>query len=234
MITLRPASERGRTRLPWLDGRHSFSFGDFVDPVHHRFRALRVINEDRVAPGGGFDTHAHRDMEILTWVLEGALAHEDSLGNGSTIRPGELQRMTAGTGVTHSEKNPSKTEPVRLLQIWIMPDKHGLKPEYEQREFADAKGMVLLAARDGRDGAVTIHQDANVWLARPGDGGSIDMLMDTTRGLWVQVARGAFELRAGKKVIQLVAGDGAAVEAVESVRLTGRGATAEALLFDLA
>jgi len=234
MITLRPASERGRTRLPWLDGRHSFSFGDFVDPVHHRFRALRVINEDRVTPGGGFDTHAHRDMEILTWVLEGALAHQDSMGNGSTIRPGELQRMTAGTGVTHSEKNPSKTEPVRLLQIWIMPDKHGLKPEYEQREFADGKGMVLLAARDGRDGAVTIHQDANVWLARPGDGGSIDMLMDPTRGLWVQVARGAFELRAGKKVIQLVAGDGAAVEAVESVRLTGRGAMAEALLFDLA
>jgi len=234
MITLRPASERGRTRLPWLDGRHSFSFGDFVDPVHHRFRALRVINEDRVAPGGGFDTHAHRDMEILTWVLEGALAHEDSMGNGSTIRPGELQRMTAGTGVTHSEKNPSKDEPVRLLQIWIMPDKHGLKPEYEQRDFPDARGMVLLASRDGRDGSVTIHQDASVWLARPGDGGSIDMLMDTTRGLWVQVARGAVELRAGKKVIQLVAGDGAAVEAVESVRITGRGATAEALLFDLA
>ena len=234
MITLRPASERGRTRLPWLDGRHSFSFGDFVDPVHHRFRALRVINEDRVAPGGGFDTHAHRDMEILTWVLEGALAHEDSMGNGSIIRPGELQRMTAGTGVTHSEKNPSKDEPVRLLQIWIMPDKHGLKPEYEQRDFPDARGMVLLASRDGRDGSVTIHQDASVWLARPGDGGSIDMLMDTTRGLWVQVARGAVELRAGKKVIQLVAGDGAAVEAVESVRLTGRGATAEALLFDLA
>ncbi len=234
MITLRPASERGRTRLPWLDGRHSFSFGDFVDPVHHRFRALRVINEDRVAPGGGFDTHAHRDMEILTWVLEGALAHEDCLGNGSTIRPGELQRMTAGTGVTHSEKNPSRNEPVRLLQIWIMPDKHGLKPEYEQRDFPDAKGMVLLASRDGRDGSVTIHQDASVWLARPGDGGSIDMLMDVTRGLWVQVARGAFEVRAGKKVIQLVAGDGAAVEAVESVRVTGRGATAEALLFDLA
>ena len=234
MITLRPASERGRTRLPWLDGRHSFSFGDFVDPVHHRFRALRVINEDRVAPGGGFDTHAHRDMEILTWVLEGALAHEDSMGNGSIIRPGELQRMTAGTGVTHSEKNPSKDEPVRLLQIWIMPDKHGLKPEYEQRDFPDAKGMVLLASRDGRDDSVSIHQDANVWLARPGDGGMIDMLMDPTRGLWVQVARGAVELRAGKKVIQLVAGDGAAVEAVESVRITGRGATAEALLFDLA
>jgi quercetin 2,3-dioxygenase len=233
MITLRPASARGRTKLSWLDGRHTFSFGDYVDPVHHRFRALRVINEDRVAPGGGFDTHAHKDMEILTWVLEGAREHKDSMGNGSTIRPGELQRMSAGTGVTHSEKNPSKTEPVRLLQIWILPEKNGLKPEYEQRDFAEAHGLTLLAARDGKKGAVTVHQDASVWLARPADAKPVDLAMDPARGLWVQVARGTIELRAGKKVVELVAGDGAAVEAVEDVRVTARGATAEALLFDL-
>ena len=234
MLHVRNAADRGHSAIGWLDSWHTFSFADYHDAKHMGFRSLRVINDDKVAGGAGFGMHPHQDMEIITYMLDGSLAHKDSMGNGSTIRPGELQRMTAGTGVTHSEKNPSKTEPVRLLQIWIMPDKHGLKPEYEQREFADGKGMVLLAARDGRDGAVTIHQDANVWLARPGDGGSIDMLMDPTRGLWVQVARGAFELRAGKKVIQLVAGDGAAVEAVESVRITGRGATAEALLFDLA
>jgi quercetin 2,3-dioxygenase len=234
MITLRRASQRGRTRLPWLDGRHTFSFGDYVDPIYHRFRTLRVINEDRVAPGGGFDTHAHRDMEILTWVLEGTLAHKDSLGNGSTIRPGELQRMTAGTGVTHSEKNPSRDEPVRLLQIWIMPEQHGLKPEYEQRDFGDVRGLRLLAARDGREGAVTVHQDARVWLARPEVESSIELPLDPLRGLWVQTARGKLELRSGEKVLELAPGDGAAVEAVEAVRIVGRGANTEALLFDLA
>ncbi len=149
MLTLRPASERGRTRLDWLDGRHTFSFGEYVDPEHHHFRALRVINEDRVAPGGGFDTHGHHDMEILTWVLQGELLHRDSLGNGSTIRPGELQRMTAGTGVLHSEHNASRADPVHLLQIWLQPESKGLAPGYEQRAFAPAgrRGRLQLLPR---------------------------------------------------------------------------------------
>src|SRR5256886_2212453 len=168
MITLRPAEQRGLTRLDWLDSRHSFSFDRYHDPRHMGFRVLRVINEDRVAPGSGFPTHSHRDMEILTFVLEGALEHKDSLGNGSVIRPGDVQRMTAGTGISHSEFNPSRTEPVHFLQVWIHPEQEGLKPGYEQRAFPDAerRGQLrLVASRNGSDGSVTIHQDVKLYDA---------------------------------------------------------------------
>ncbi len=233
MIHLRPASSRGRTRTSWLDGRHSFSFGEYHDPAHMGFRSLRVINEDRVAPAGGFDTHGHRDMEILTWVLEGTLQHRDSLGNGAPIRPGEMQRMTAGTGVLHSELNPSDEQPVHLLQIWILPERKGLQPGYEQRSFADARGLALLASRDGRGGSVTIHQDADVWLARPAGGASLELPLSPRRGAWVQAARGALVLRAGDEpAVELAQGDGAAVEGAAGLTLSGSGA--EALVFDLA
>src|SRR5918996_3817026 len=166
MITVRPSSKRGSSKFDWLDSRHTFSFGDYYDPQHMGFSDLRVINEDRVAAGAGFPTHAHRDMEIITYVLEGALEHRDSLGTGSVISPGEVQRMSAGTGVRHSEYNASKTEPVHLLQIWIEPARAGIAPGYEQKTFAEAQRqgqLRLIAAADGRDGAVTIHQDAAVY-----------------------------------------------------------------------
>jgi quercetin 2,3-dioxygenase len=234
MITLRPSSDRGRAQLPWLDGRHSFSFADYHDPAHMGFRALRVINEDRVAPAGGFDTHGHRDMEILTWVLEGTLQHQDSLGNGAPIRPGELQRMSAGTGVLHSELNPSRERPVHLLQIWILPERRGLPPGYEQRSFAEARGLTLLASADGRDGSLTIHQDADVWLARPAAGATLELPLRPGRGAWVQVARGGLTLRAGDGPgVELGQGDGAAVEKAPGLLVTGHG-ECEALLFDLA
>src|SRR5438067_2753920 len=168
MITLRPAEARGRTALDWLDSRHTFSFSDYYDPEQMGFRSLRVINDDRVAPGGGFGTHGHRDMEILTYVLEGALEHRDSLGTGSVIRRGDLQRMSAGTGIRHSEFNPSPSEPVHFLQIWLLPERSGLRPGYEQKTFPDAEKrgrLRLVAARDGREGAVTIHQDVDLYAA---------------------------------------------------------------------
>jgi len=233
MITPRRASDRGRTRTSWLDGRHTFSFGEYHDPGHMGFRSLRVINEDRVAPAGGFDTHGHRDMEIITWVLEGTLQHKDSMGIGAPIRPGEVQRMTAGTGVLHSELNPSRDQPVHLLQIWILPESRGLHPGYEQRSFADARGLALLASRDGRDGSVTIHQDADVWLARPA-GATLELPVRAGRGAWVQAARGALTLRAGDgAAVELAPGDGAAVEDEPGLTIAGRG-DAEALVFDLA
>ena len=231
MLTLRPASERGRTRLPWLDGRHSFSFGEYHDPAHHHFRALRVINEDHVAPGGGFDTHGHRDMEIVTWVLEGELLHRDSLGHGSTIRPGEAQRMTAGAGVLHSEHNASRERPVHLLQIWLVPERKGLPPGYEQRAFdpAGRRGRLqLLAARDGRDGAVTIHQDAELWCAELDGSERATLPLRPGRGAWVQVARGELEVNGTR----LAAGDGAALEGEAAVELSG-GRGAQVLVFDL-
>src|SRR5436309_2284250 len=166
MITIRSADERGVTEFGWLDSRHSFSFGDYHDPEHMGFRSLRVINDDRVRPGQGFGMHPHRDMEILTWVLEGALEHKDSMGSGSLIRPGEIQIMSAGTGVLHSEVNPSDTEPVRLLQIWLLPEKRGLPPRYDQRRFEDRELRARLrpiATPDARDGSVLIHQDASVY-----------------------------------------------------------------------
>jgi redox-sensitive bicupin YhaK (pirin superfamily) len=232
VITLRPANERGRTAIDWLDSRHSFSFGDYYDPAHLGFRSLRVINDDRVAPGGGFGRHPHRNMEIVTYVLEGALEHRDNLGTGSVIRAGDVQRMTAGTGIYHSEFNPSAAEPVHFLQIWLLPEELNLRPGYEQRsaaELAAGGPLRLLASRDGRDGSVSVRQDVDLFAARLSDGEAVSHRLRPERGAWVQVTRGEVELN-GRR---LRAGDGAAVEDEDELRLTA-AAAAEALVFDLA
>jgi hypothetical protein len=231
MITIRPAEERGHTDLGWLDSRHTFSFGDYHDPAHMGFRDLRVINDDGVLPGKGFGTHGHRDMEILSLVLSGALEHKDSMGTGSVIRPGDVQRMTAGTGVTHSEYNPSKTEGVHFLQIWILPEKAGLKPGYEQKSFPDdeRRGRLrVVASRDGRDGSLTIHQDAAVYVGRLEPGETVAHPIGKGRHAWVQVARGRVML--GDRPLE--AGDGAAVSGEPSITLAGKE-TADVLVFDL-
>ena len=232
MITRRPADERGVTRVDWLDSRHTFSFNEYYDPRHTEFRALRVINDDRVAPGGGFPTHGHRDMEILTWVLQGALEHKDSTGSGGVIAPGDIQRMSAGTGILHSEFNHSARETVRLLQIWIQPERRGLAPGYEQRRFEDAElagGLRLIAAPDAAGGAVKIHQDARVYAARLAAGEEASHALATGRHAWVQVARGAVTLNG----VALVDDDGAAVSDETGLKIVA-GEAAELLLFDLA
>jgi hypothetical protein len=232
MIRIRKAEERGGAEHGWLDTRHSFSFADYDDPDHTQFRSLRVLNEDRVAPASGFPPHGHSDMEILTVVLEGALRHRDSMGTTSVIRPGEVQRMTAGTGVVHSEMNESRTEPVHLLQIWILPEREGLEPGYEQKAFPveERRGRLRpVASRDGRDGSLTIHQDATVYAGRFGPGEEATHPLGKGRHVWVQVARGNIELD-GKP---LSAGDGAAISGEPSVRMRGVS-DAEILLFDLA
>ena len=232
MITLRQSQERGHANHGWLDSYHTFSFANYYDPSHMGFRSLRVINEDRVQPGKGFGTHGHRDMEILTYVLEGALEHKDSIGNGEIVRPGEVQRMSAGTGIMHSEFNPSATEPVHLLQIWILPDRQGLEPSYEQKAFsvAERQGKLrLIAAKDGRDGAVTIHQDVNLYSAilQPQD--RVTYQLQPNRYAWLQVARGAVALNGHS----LNAGDGVATSAAELLEISS-DRDAEILLFDLA
>ncbi len=232
MITIRPSDERGVAEFGWLKSRHTFSFGHYHDPGHMGFRSLRVINDDWVAPGAGFDTHGHRDMEIVTYVLEGALEHKDSLGTGSVIRPGEVQRMTAGTGIMHSEFNHSKSEFVHLLQIWIEPERTGLAPGYEQREFAldERRGALrLVASRDGRDGSVTIHQDAALYAAVLAADESVSHELAPGRHAWVHVARGAANLNGHP----LVEGDGAGVSDELRLDITAQ-ADAEILLFDLA
>ena len=231
MITIRKAKERGHADHGWLDTYHTFSFADYWDPQHMSWGPLRVINEDRVAPGSGFPTHAHRDMEIITCVLEGALEHRDSLGTGSVIRPGEVQRMSAGTGVRHSEYNASKTDPVHLLQIWIEPAGTGIAPGYEQKTFADneRRGRLrLIAAPDGRDGAVTIHQDAAVYATTLARSERVDHALAPGRLAWLQVARGAVLLN-GERLEQ---GDGAAIDHERTLTLEALE-PAEALLFDL-
>jgi quercetin 2,3-dioxygenase len=232
MITIRNAAERGHFDHGWLDTYHTFSFADYYDPRHMGFRTLRVINEDRVQPGRGFPTHAHQDMEIITYILQGALEHKDSMGTGSVIRPGDVQRMSAGTGVTHSEYNASKTEPVHLLQIWILPERRGLPPGYEQQAFPEAERrgtLRLVASRDGRAGSVTIHQDAEVYAGMLGNGHGVQHQLRPGRHAWVQVARGAVTLNG-----QLLhAGDGAQVGQEERLSFTA-GGDAEILLFDLA
>lgn len=232
MLTLRPARERGRTRIEWLDSWHTFAFGDYVDSQWHGFRTLRVINDDVIGPAGGFGTHPHRDMEIITYVLSGALEHRDSLGNGSVIRPGDVQRMTAGTGIRHSEFNPSPTEAVRLLQIWLFPNQKGLTPGYEQQNFpaSDKRGKLrLIASTDGRDGSVTFHQDADVYasLLEPGEQVSHDLRPG--RHAWLQVATGKVTVNGQT----LEEGDGAALSEESRVTVTA-DSPAEILLFDLA
>jgi quercetin 2,3-dioxygenase len=231
MITVRPASERGRTQIDWLDSRHSFSFGDYYDPNHMGFRSLRVINDDRVAPDAGFGTHGHRDMEIITYVLQGQLEHRDSLGTGGVLRRGDVQRMTAGTGIRHSEFNPSKTEPVHFLQIWLLPERPGLTPGYEQKTFAetDKRGRLrLIAARNVRDGVLKVHQDVELFASVLSDNDAVTHDLGSGRFAWVQVAKGKIELN-GKPLAE---GDGTAVIDESHLELKARGA-AEVLLFDL-
>jgi quercetin 2,3-dioxygenase len=229
MIEVRPSEERGHNQLPWLDSHFTFSFDQYYDPDHVQFRSLRVINEDVVAPGQGFPMHPHRDMEILTWILEGALEHRDNTGGSGVIRPGELQHMTAGSGVMHSEFNPSPRDAVHLLQIWIVPDRRGLKPGYEQLSFADSELRNKFALVAGPQAPITIHQDANLYIARLDKGAQAEHSLEPDRHAWVQVARGAIEVN-GK---QLQAGDGAAVSNESRVRVTAQKPS-EVLVFDLA
>jgi redox-sensitive bicupin YhaK (pirin superfamily) len=230
MITVRKAGERGHASFDWLDTWYTFSFADYHDAQHMGFRALRVINDDTIAGGGGFGTHSHRDMEIITYVLSGALEHKDSMGNGRIIRPGEVQYMAAGTGVAHSEFNPSPTEPVHLLQIWILPGHKGAKPVYAERTFAKAApGQIYLAAsKSGRDGSIPINQDADVFIGKLGVGDRISHILKPGRHGWLQITEGEVELNG----LPLKAGDGAAVSKETSVHLTGKS-SAQVLFFDL-
>jgi hypothetical protein len=232
MITIRQAQERGHANHGWLDSHHTFSFANYYDPKHIGFRTLRVINEDRVSPSNGFGTHGHRDMEIITYVLEGALEHKDSIGTGSVIQPGEVQRMSAGTGILHSEFNHSQTQPVHFLQIWLLPEKKGLSPSYEQRNFSPAKTpgkLHLVAARDGRENAVTVHQDVDLYAADLKEGDRISYTLKPQRHAWVQVARGTITLNS----LPLNTSDGAAISEETDVVIEATK-DAEILLFDLA
>jgi len=231
MIRIRPSDERGSAELDWLQSRHTFSFADYHDPRYMGFRTLRVINEDRVAPGKGFGLHPHRDMEIVTWVLSGALEHRDSLGNGSVIRPGDAQRMSAGSGIVHSEMNPSPDEPVHLLQIWILPEKRGITPGYEERRFDEASRrgkLKLIASPDGAEDSLVIHTDARVYdgVLDRGDEVALDL---TGRHAWAQIARGGVRLASGEQLSQ---GDGAAWSGEPELRLVATE-PAEVVVFDL-
>jgi redox-sensitive bicupin YhaK (pirin superfamily) len=231
MINIRKSEERGHVNHGWLDSYFTFSFADYYDPKQVQFRTLRVLNDDRIAAGAGFPEHPHRDMEIITYVLEGGLAHRDSMGNGSVIRPGDVQYMSAGTGVTHSEFNASKTGPAHLLQIWMLPEKKGLKPVYGQKNFPDGEKcgkLRLVASPDGRDGSVTIRQDNELYATVLGAGESVRHELEPDRHAYVQVARGSVKLNG----TELQEGDGAAISAEKAVELTGVK-DAEVLLFDL-
>jgi len=232
MITIRKSEERGHLKHGWLDTYHTFSFDQYYDPAHMHFRSLRVINEDRVAAGKGFPTHSHRDMEIITYILSGALEHRDSMGNGSVIRPGDVQRMSAGTGVAHSEFNPSDSEPVHLLQIWIMPRARNLPSSYEQKAFSKDERrnqLRLVASDDGSDGSVTIQQDAKVYAAILDGDRAIEHTLPDNRYAWLQVARGNLNVNGH----ELTQGDGAAISRERSLKLVSPD-EAELLLFDLA
>jgi quercetin 2,3-dioxygenase len=231
MISFRDRMARGQTRTGWLDSRHTFSFAHYDDPAQMGFRSLRVINEDRVIPGAGFPRHGHRDMDIISYVLEGALEHKDSLGNGTIIRPGEVQRMSAGSGILHSEFNPSQTEALHFLQIWIIPDRVGLPPSYEQKAFpaAERRGRLkLVAAPEGEEGAVTLHQDARLFLATLEPGERVAHEIGHGRGVWLHVARGIVALNG----TEMREGDGAAATDERSVAVEAE-TPAEILLFDL-
>ena len=231
MITKRAAKERGQANFGWLDSRHSFSFGSYFDPAHMGFGPLRVINEDRVKPGAGFDTHGHQDMEIISYVLEGALEHKDSIGTGSIIRPGEVQRMSAGTGIRHSEFNASRKEPVHFLQIWVIPARRGLKPSYEQKAFPlDETGRLhLVASPEGRDGSLTLHQDVDLLAGRLAAGDRLTHALKEGRVGWLQIVEGEVDLNGTR----LEPGDGAAIAAVPELKLAANS-KAEVLLFDMA
>lgn len=232
MVRIRRANERGHANHGWLDTWHTFSFSDYYDPAHEQFRALRVMNEDRVQPGKGFGMHSHRDMEIVTYVLTGSLAHRDSLGNGSVLNAGELQRMSAGTGIRHSEFNPSSTEPVHFYQIWLFPDRQGLMPSYEQKAFAHEERhnrLQLAASPDPADGSLTIHQDARIYLSDLDAGQSLTHALAPGRHAWLQVLQG----QVGLDGQTLQSGDGAALSDEKSVTFTA-AQPAEVLLFDLA
>ena len=231
MITIRKAEERGHFDFGWLNTYHSFSFGDYYDPKHTRFRTLRVINEDFVQPGHGFPTHGHRDMEIVTYILQGALEHRDSMGTGSIIRRGDAQRMSAGTGVTHSEANPSPEEPVHLLQIWIFPSEQDMHPEYEEKKFSDEdkrNKLRLIVSPDGSDGSVKIHQDAKIYASLLDEREAVVHTLENGRSAWLQVAAGSVTLND----VALKQGDGAAVSGETSLRVAAHE-PAEVLLFDL-
>lgn len=233
MITVRPASARGKANFGWLDSRHTFSFGSYYDPNHMGFSHLRVINEDQVQPGKGFGTHSHRDMEIISYVLKGALEHKDSIGNGSVIRPGDVQRMSAGTGIAHSEFNASTTEPVHFLQIWIIPEKTGIEPSYEQKHFpvAEKQGKLkLVASPDGKNSSVKVHQDVNLYVAVLNQGDRINHSLDHNRSLWLQVTRGSLNLNGQN----LQTGDGAGITQETNLELLATENDTEILLFDLA
>ena len=229
MIRRRPSDQRGTTQLDWLDSHHTFSFGDYVDPAHQSFRSLRVINDDLVMPGMGFGTHPHRDMEIITYILIGALEHKDSMGNGRVIRPGDVQYMAAGSGVQHSEFNPSKEEAVHLLQVWIQPDQKGVTPRYAEKSFKDAEAgkLHLVTSKAGRDGSIAIHQDADLWLGKLEPTNRVQHRLASQRHAWLHVAEGEVSLN-GKT---LSAGDAASVNG-EDLDLTATKSS-QVLLFDL-
>ncbi|CAO3450385.1 Pirin [Azospirillum argentinense] len=232
MITIRNRDERGAVNMGWLNSKHSFSFGHYYDPAHMGFRALRVINDDRVIPGAGFPTHGHADMEIVSYVLDGALEHKDTLGTSSVIRPGDVQRMSAGSGIRHSEYNASKKDPVHFLQIWILPNEEGMVPGYEQKAFEreEKQGRLrLVGSQDGRDGSVTIHQDVDLYATLLDEGDSVTHELRPGRHAWVQVARGQVRLNG----TVLKEGDGAAINNETALTLDGV-VSAEVLLFDLA
>ena len=232
MLTLRRAEDRGHTDLGWLSSHHTFSFGGYSDPRHMGFRALRVINDDRVAPGKGFGAHGHRDMEILSYVLEGALEHKDSIGTGSVIRPNDVQVMSAGTGIRHSEFNPSSTEPVHFLQIWVIPDREGIAPRYAQKSFpAEEKRrrLLLVGSSDGRDGSVVIHQDVLLMASILARDDTVSRQLQPGRKAWLQVVRGAVDVN-GRKLDE---GGGAAIEREPKLDITGKADGTELLLFDL-
>lgn len=233
MITVRHRNERGIANFGWLDSRHTFSFGNYFDPQQMGFASLRVINEDKIIPAKGFGTHGHRDMEIISYVLSGELKHRDSMGNGSIIRPGDIQRMSAGTGVRHSEFNASDTNPVHLLQIWIMPEQSGLEPSYEEKNFDQEQRqgkLKLVGSRDGRDNSVTIHQDVNLYLASLNQSDRLTHQIDANRAVWLQVAKG--EVKLNDRLLQ--AGDGAAIINEAEIAIAGNSSDSEILLFDLA
>jgi len=230
MMKIRKANERGHADHGWLNARHTFSFAGYYDPAHMGFRSLRVINDGTVAPGAGFGTHPHRDMEIITYILSGALEHKDSMGNGRVIRPGEVQYMAAGTGVQHSEFNPSESEPVHLLQIWIQPDKKGAKPRYEERKLARARAgeLQLIASKSGRDNSIAINQDADLYVARLDSGDAVQHSLPAHRHAWVHVAEGEVELNGQK----LSGGDAAAISEETLLKLKAN-TKSQVLLFDL-